>query len=901
MKSQKFFSLLLGMFMLLLAQSAQSQVQTARYISITPNTKAFYEYLPQGYDPSGSKKYPLIVFLHGMGELGDGSPAKLPLVLRNGPPKLINNGTFPKTFTVNSQTFSFVVLSPQFVDWPSSNDVDAVISYAIANYNADPSRIYITGLSMGGGATWDYAGNEINLAYPKRVAAIVPIAGASYPSVYKGGIMAANGVAVWALHNDGDPTAPVFYTNDYVKYINASIPAPNPPAKKTIFSSTSHDAWTKAYDPNYREDGKNVYEWMLQYSKGSAPSNPPPVVNAGADKTVSLPTNSIQLSGSATDPNGSVTSYAWTKVTGPSQYTFSSMTGNSITVTNLVQGTYTFRLTATDNQGALGTDDITVVVSAPPPPPGSKLVKVNIYGGTSPYTNTEWNNWNTYSSFSSGSLKYNDGTPSSVTASISQQSSVTDNGTYANSTMAPVEVLRFTSYSTSNRTLTISGLDNSKTYDLEIYGSRKGNSNNTSRFTVGATNIDVKTDDNVDTKASFISVTPVSGQITVSIAKLNTYNYINGFMLIEKGGTGSTNVPPVVNAGLDQSITLPASSLQLNGSATDANGSVSTYSWSKVSGPAQFTFSSTTITNPIVSNLAQGSYTFRLTATDNQGASASDDIIVVVGSGSTPPVTKTVKVNVFGGTNPYSNSEWNNWNSAASSGNLKYTDGSASSISAAFNQQSGVSDNGTVSSTMAPSEVVRHASYSTSNRTLTISGLDNSKTYNLEIYASRKGTSNNTSRFTIGATSIDVKTDDNLTNAASFTSLVPSGGQITVSISKLNAYNYVNGFTLTETSGGTTSVAAKSVSESQVAVAALDVYPNPVQDRFVLQVNNDVTGQMKVQIVDISGVTQREFTLAKNQAGSTQTYLSIGDLPQGEYVVRVQIGDWTESTKISKL
>src|SRR5690348_2025498 len=130
MKSTRYLYVLIGMIMLF-SQKAFSQVQTPRYISITSNTNAFYEYLPQGYSATSTQKYPFILFLHGMGELGDGSASNLPLVLRNGPPKLINQGTFPTSFTVNGQTFRFVVLSPQFINWPTSADIDAVISYAI--------------------------------------------------------------------------------------------------------------------------------------------------------------------------------------------------------------------------------------------------------------------------------------------------------------------------------------------------------------------------------------------------------------------------------------------------------------------------------------------------------------------------------------------------------------------------------------------------------------------------------------------------------------------------------------------------------------------------------------------------------------------------------------------------
>jgi len=910
MKNLRYIAVLIGMAMISMSQVANAQVQTARYISITSNTHGFYEYLPEGYSTTNPQKYAMILFVHGMGELGSGSTTDLPKVKNTALPKRLGSGTFPTSFTVNGQTHRFVVLSPQFVNWPTAEDLDAVIRYGIANYNVDPSRIYLTGLSMGGGAVWEYGGHETNTTYPNRIAAMSPICGASYPSKYRAAMISKTNLAVWAFHNDGDPTAPVFYTNDYVNFINTTVPPPTIPAKKTIFVSNSHDAWTKAYDPTYRENGMNMYEWFLTYSRGTViPSNAPPVVNAGSNQTITLPTNSVQLSGSATDANGTIASYSWSRVSGPTQFSFSSTSSATPTVNNLVQGTYTFRLTAVDNQGAQSTDDVNVIVNASAPVPGTgKYVKVNIFGGSNSYVNAEWNNWNTSASLSSGNLFYNDGNASSISAALSQQSGISDNGTTLNYTMAPKEVVRYTSNSTSNRTLTLSGLDNTKKYDIEIYASRSGTSNNTSRFAIGTTSIDVLTDNNTANKVSFNAVSPTSGNIVVNISKLNSYNYINGFMITEVGTGGSTNTPPTANAGTDQTITLPNNSAQLTGVGSDAGGAV-TYGWTKVAGPDTYSFNNTSISNPLANFLVQGTYTFRLTVTDNQGASTSDDVNVVVNGSSTPPPpssAKFVKVNLFGGSNSYANSEWNNWNttSSLSSGSLKYSDGVSSTVSATLSQQSGVSDNGTtLNFTMAPKEVVRYASYSTSNRTLTISGLDNSKTYNLELYASRSGTSNNTTRFTAGGINSDVLTDNNTANKASFTSLVPSGGQITVTITKLNAYTYINGFMLTENATGTTSAASATESTIEVsqATSSFDVFPNPVEDRFVLQVNNSNTGQMKVQIVDMSGAVQKEFALTKNSTGASQTYLSIGDLKAGEYIISVQIGTWTESKKISKL
>jgi dienelactone hydrolase len=540
--------------MLLLSFKLQAQTNTARYVSMNANTNAYYEYLPQGYSATGTQKYPLILFVHGLGELGAGTSSTLPYVLRNGIPKLISQGSFPTSFTVNGQTYRFIVICPQFVAWPQPTDIDQVLNYVVSHYNVDISRIYLTGLSMGGGVTWEYAGNQATDAYAKRLAAIAPICGASYPSVYRANVIAKNNVPVWAFHNQYDPTAPVSYTIDYVNEINAYVPAPVPPAKKTIFPVSGHDAWTQAYNPSYRENNMNVYEWMLQYSRGGATLPPPnsvPVANAGADKSITLPTNSVQLTGSGTDADGSIASYSWTKIAGPTSYTFSSTTVASPTVSNLVQGTYTFRLTVKDNSGATDTDDVNVVVNGSSSNTTSvtKYIKVNVFGGSNAYTNTEWNNWNTYSSLASPTFKYSDGTASSVKATLSQQNAVSDNGTSYTITMAPKEVGRYASYSNTTRTLTISGLDNTKTYTLELYASRSGISNNTTRFTVAATSTDIKTDNNLDKKAVF-TVTPVNGTIVVNLTKLNSYNYLNGFMLTENSGStvSSTSVSAQSNS-----------------------------------------------------------------------------------------------------------------------------------------------------------------------------------------------------------------------------------------------------------------------------------------------------------------------------------------------------------------
>ena len=251
---------------LCISHRLQAQVQIPNYNTVINSVcHGYYVYLPQGYDSAATDEYPLIISIHGEGENGDGSASQLPRLLGAGIPKVIDQGAFPNTFTVNGQTFKCIVFSPQFTSWPDPPDVTAILDYAIAHYKVNVNRIYLTGYSMGGGVTWDYAGNS-NLN-ASRLAAIVPVCGASWPDVGRANIIAASNLGVWATHNNQDPVCPLFYTNNYVIFINSAPTPPARPARRSIFTSASHDAWTKTYNPAFTENGMNVYQWMLQFDR----------------------------------------------------------------------------------------------------------------------------------------------------------------------------------------------------------------------------------------------------------------------------------------------------------------------------------------------------------------------------------------------------------------------------------------------------------------------------------------------------------------------------------------------------------------------------------------------------------------------------------------------------------
>lgn len=714
---------LLCLFLLIIFNTLKAQVQTAKNISMCSNSNGYYEYLPQGYS-SGTQTYPLILFIHGVGELGNGT-TQLSSVLNGGLPNAIKSGRFPTSFSVNGQSFSFIVLSPQFIGWPSPTDIENVLNYAVKNYRVNTSRIYLTGLSMGGGVTWDYAGGSST--YANRLAAIVPIAGASWPDYNRSRVIASANLPVWAFHNSGDGTVSVSNTDNYVAQINQA-PAPNPPAKKTIFQSSSHDAWTQVYNSTYTENGMNAFQWMLQYSRnGASPSNLPPIANGGGNKTITLPTSSIILNGSGSDPDGSISSYAWTQINGVTA-SISNPSSATTTISGLTSaGTRTFRLTVTDNKGAKASNDVNVIVNA-------------------------------------------------------------------------------------------------------------------------------------------------------------------------------ANQAPVVTVGNSISIILPVSSATLSGSATDPDGSISKYLWTQVTGATAVIASPDKATTNITGLTTSGTRVFRLTVTDNAGATASKDVSVVVNNQgtTTPTTTKKINVNVYG-TAAYNNAEWNNWNTytgGLTSPSFKYSDGSSSSITAVLSAQSSYSDNGpNYAVTTFPQQVGRDASWHNTTRTLTIKGLDNSKRYDLGLLASRVTAGQNT-RFTINGISKDIATSNNFTNLAIFNDIVPSSAAITVTISQTGYYNYLNGFTITEKTG--TNSALTATAQKMVSVETVSVFPNPIQDKFVLTVNNSFTGRLAIEIKDLNGNSKKRYTVNKPTAGSMQNYLSVSSIPSGQYIITAIMESWTESIKIIK-
>lgn len=224
-------------------------VQTAKEFTFTQTRSDQVHYLvflPKDYDAKSGRQWPLLYFLHGAGERG----TDVWKVAAHGPPKYV--ATHPD--------FPFIVVSPQCPDdqvW-SDEVLMGLLDQVTRDYAVDTSRVYLTGLSMGGYATW-----SLGLSHPERFAAIVPICGGG--EMIK--VLLANdekgkslrSLGVWAFHGGKDPVVPL---EESQRMINLLKHAGVKEAQLTVYPDAQHDSWTETYN------NPRLYEWLLKHQRG---------------------------------------------------------------------------------------------------------------------------------------------------------------------------------------------------------------------------------------------------------------------------------------------------------------------------------------------------------------------------------------------------------------------------------------------------------------------------------------------------------------------------------------------------------------------------------------------------------------------------------------------------------
>lgn len=251
---------------------AQVRQRHVTGVNISAQINNYLEYLPAGYNlpANATKKYPLILYWKGLFDYGVSE------IIVKGIPQKIESGVFPASVTYNGNTYSFIVLTPNYLgNGCSAWDVDAMINYAVQNYRVDRNRVYLTGISKGASLCYEYINASMDFA--KKVAAIAPLAPCNGLSWTGGSYAVQEQIRVWGLHNPLDVVCNPAATTSSVSNVNSQNPT-GPVLARYTFTPTTwspdpHDIFWIPYEPGYTtpESGnKNMYDWFIQYSQNIA-------------------------------------------------------------------------------------------------------------------------------------------------------------------------------------------------------------------------------------------------------------------------------------------------------------------------------------------------------------------------------------------------------------------------------------------------------------------------------------------------------------------------------------------------------------------------------------------------------------------------------------------------------
>ncbi|WP_103866781.1 prolyl oligopeptidase family serine peptidase [Aquimarina sp. I32.4] len=192
--------------------------------------------LPIEYNGASDKKWPVLIFLHGSRE--------------NPSLNEVKKDFLPIKFT-KDKNLPLILISPSnsFDKW-SVDILNQMLDDVINKYNIDKNRIYLSGHSLGGWGTWNWA-----LENPERFAAVVPISGC-----FQGDIKTPwrlRHLPIWIFHGEKDENTNVNCNINTVKHINKY----NGKTKITIYPDAGHDIWELPFIKN------NLIEWLLDQNK----------------------------------------------------------------------------------------------------------------------------------------------------------------------------------------------------------------------------------------------------------------------------------------------------------------------------------------------------------------------------------------------------------------------------------------------------------------------------------------------------------------------------------------------------------------------------------------------------------------------------------------------------------
>ena len=228
-----------GMIAMFAAIDRTDMMQAKEYRAEDGNMRAYRLYVPETYDDA--KAIPLVLFLHGAGERGNDNRAQ---TKKNSVMQTLLDEE-------NLAKYPCIVLAPQCPedDWWDTKELRVLLLMTQVTYNIDAARIYVTGISMGGFATWNLLAE-----YPDYFAAAVPVCGggdADTATLFKD-------VPIWAFHGAKDTTVRPEGSRDMVKALED---AGAKEVKYTEYPEEKHQSWEKAY----RE--AELFPWMFAQAR----------------------------------------------------------------------------------------------------------------------------------------------------------------------------------------------------------------------------------------------------------------------------------------------------------------------------------------------------------------------------------------------------------------------------------------------------------------------------------------------------------------------------------------------------------------------------------------------------------------------------------------------------------
>ena len=208
------------------------------YTNADGSKSPYVVYIPKSYDKS--KKFPVLLFLHGSGETKGGTKQPVDVGIA--------------TAIKKRPDFPFIVVIPQSEKrtWLAKSDDGhralAILDEVMNDYSTDEDRVILTGLSMGGFGTW-----SLGFAEKDRWAALVPICGGGDP---RNGA-ALKGMPIWCFHGGADNVVPAKLSHDMIDAIKKAGGDP----KYTEYDGVGHNSWDEAYSTD------ELYTWMLKQTR----------------------------------------------------------------------------------------------------------------------------------------------------------------------------------------------------------------------------------------------------------------------------------------------------------------------------------------------------------------------------------------------------------------------------------------------------------------------------------------------------------------------------------------------------------------------------------------------------------------------------------------------------------